>query len=70
MDWIYTQNHPFHHIYVVHRSQAHKLNDWLDTFSHQLTNAYVECNQITVLGDFNIVLLKDDNKSLSWLKTG
>ncbi len=37
-------------------------------FSHQLTNAYVECKQVTVLGDFNIDLLKSNADSNTWLE--
>ncbi len=37
-------------------------------FSHQLTNAYVECTQLIVLGEFNIDLLKSDADSNTWLE--
>ncbi len=35
---------------------------------HQLTNAYVQCNQLTVLGDFNIDFLKSDADSNTWFE--
>ncbi len=62
------KNHPSYLICIFYRSQAHSLNDWFQCFSHQLTNAYVECNQVTVLGDFNIDLLKSDTDSNTWLE--
>ncbi len=44
------------------------MNDWFQCFSHQLTNAYAECNHVTVSGDFNIDLLKSDADSNTWLE--
>ncbi len=43
-------------------------NIWIDLFSEQLINAYIECEQVTILGDFNIDLLKYDNDSKTWLE--
>ncbi len=37
------------------------------SFSDQVTNAYIECEQVTIMGDFNIDLLKSDNDSTNWL---
>ncbi len=62
------KNHPSYLICIVYRSQAHSLNDWFQCFSHQLTNDYVECNSVTVLGDFNIDILKSDADSNAWLE--
>ncbi len=46
----------------------HTTNAWIDLFSEQLTNAYIEYEQVTILGDFNIHLLKYDNDSKTWLE--
>ena len=40
-----------------------------EIFSDQLTDAYIDCDNITVMGDFNINLLKKDADSESWSKT-
>ena len=62
-------NHPRHLICVAYRSPNYATNTWIDLFSEQLTNAYIECEQLTILGDFNIDLLKSDNDSKTWLET-
>ncbi len=57
-----------HLICVVYRSSEHLFTHWFDAFNEQLTNAYIDCSNITVMGDFNVDLLKksDESKS-SWL---
>ncbi len=62
------RNHPRHLICVAYRSPDYTTNTLIDLFSEQLTNAYIECEQITILGDFNIDLLKYDNHSKTWLE--
>ncbi len=61
------KHHPSHLIYVAYRSQDHNLNDWYESFSDQVTNAYIEYEQVTIMGDFNIDLLKSDNDSINFL---
>ena len=63
------KNHPSHLICVAYRGHDHNVNDWLEIFSDQLTDAYIDCDNITVMGDFNINLLKKDADSESWSKT-
>ncbi len=62
------KNHPRHLICVSYRSPDYTTNTWIDLFSKQLTNAYIECEKVTILGDFNIDRLKYDNDSKTWLE--
>ncbi len=60
--------HPRHLICVAYRSPDYTTNTWIDIFSEQLTNAYIECEQVTLLGDFNIFFLNYDNDTKTWLE--
>ncbi len=53
---------------VPYRRPDYTTNTWIDLFSEQLTNAYIECENVTILGDFNIDLLQYDNDSKTWLE--
>ncbi len=60
-------NYQSHLICVVYRSSEHLFTQWSAAFNEQLTNAYIDCSNITVMGDFNVDLLKKNNaESKSW----
>jgi exonuclease III len=40
---------------------------WMNKFENQITNAYLEGCQRSIMGDFNIDLLLNNTSSKSWL---
>ncbi len=56
-----------HLICVVYRRSEHLFTHWSDAFNEQLTNAYIDCSNITLMGDYNVYLLKKSNESKSLL---
>ncbi len=50
------KHHPPYLICVTYRSQYHNLNDWYESFSDQVTNAYIECEQVTIMSVNKLLL--------------
>ena len=56
-------------INTAYRNPDYPLNSWISNFEHELTDAYIEGLNITVMVDFNIDILVDSVESRGWLET-
>lgn len=61
------QKRPAHLLCFAYRSPDYDISSWLDKFELQITKAYLEGCDITIMGDFNIDLSVDNSHSKSWL---
>lgn len=58
-----------HIICLAYRTPDYSLSTWVNNFDKQLSDAYIECHNMTVLGDFNVDILIDSYESRLWLGT-
>ena len=62
-------NRPAQLICVGYRYPECAVSQWIEHFDSQVNTAYAEVHQMTVMGDFNIDVLKNSSDSQSWLES-
>lgn len=58
---------PKHLLCTAYRNPDYDLKQWIESFETQLTNAYLEGHQLSIMGDFNIDLSSNNSNSKEWL---
>ena len=59
---------PAHLLCTAYQNPDYDVSVWLEKFEFQITNAYLESCELTIMGDFNIDLMVNSPHRKSWLE--